>query len=121
MHVDAVYLLGLLEQVPGKGLSRATKIRDGGYPKEAAKQIKDLALRCKGIRGVGQLKETLAAWDKDPLFKKALKGEARIESTLRRAAKLKDRAKARALWQRLLQDYGDTCLKPRIEELGGRR
>jgi hypothetical protein len=61
------------------------------------------------------LKKTLAEWEADPLLKKAMKGEGRIEATIKRAEKL-DQAKARALWRKLLDQYGDTCLKPRIEE-----
>ncbi|MHC4133563.1 MAG: peptidoglycan DD-metalloendopeptidase family protein [Planctomycetota bacterium] len=114
-HVDAVYLLGLIEQIPQNALQRARKIKDGGYPRAALKELKALAPRCKSLRDADRLKETLAQWEADPLLKKALKGENRIDSTLKRAERL-DRTKARALWRKLLDQYGDTCLKSRIED-----
>ena len=114
-HVDAVYLLGLIEQIPQNGIRRAQKIKDGGYPRAALKELKALAPKCKGLRDADKLKQTLAEWEADPLLKKALKGEGRIESTIRRAEKLAPQ-KARALWRKLLDQYGDTCLKSRIEE-----
>ncbi|MHC4548531.1 MAG: peptidoglycan DD-metalloendopeptidase family protein [Planctomycetota bacterium] len=116
VHVDAVYLLGVLEQVPQNALKRATKARQDGYPQAARQELKSLSLRCAGIRGAESLKQTLDGWDAEPLFQKALRGEDRIEATLKRADKLKDPAKARALWEKLLEKYGDTCLKPRIED-----
>jgi len=114
-HVDAVYLLGLIEQIPQNALRRARKIKDGGYPRAALKELKAIAPKCKGLRDADKLKETLAKWEADPLLKKALKGEGRIDSTIKRAERL-DPAKARALWTKLLDQYGDTCLKSRIEE-----
>ncbi|MHC5044773.1 MAG: peptidoglycan DD-metalloendopeptidase family protein [Planctomycetota bacterium] len=114
-HVDAVYLLGLIEQVPENAVDRARKIKDGGYPRAAIKELKAITPKCKGLRDADMLKKTLAEWEADPLLKKAMKGEGRIEATIKRAEKL-DQAKARALWRKLLDQYGDTCLKPRIEE-----
>jgi murein DD-endopeptidase MepM/ murein hydrolase activator NlpD len=114
-HVDAVYVLGVIEQIPQNALQRAGKIKDGGYPRAALKELKALAPKCKGLRDSDKLRDTLAKWEADPLLKKALKGESRIDSTLRRAEKLGPE-KARALWRKLLDQYGDTCLKSRIEE-----
>lgn len=114
-HVDAVYLLGLIEQIPGNAIHRAERIKDGGYPRAALKELKAIAPKCKGLRDADQLKETLAKWEADPLLKKALKGESRIEATIKRAERLEPE-KARALWRKLLDRYGDTCLKSRIED-----
>jgi murein DD-endopeptidase MepM/ murein hydrolase activator NlpD len=114
-HVDAVYVLGIVEQVPQNAMRRARKIRDGGYPRTALRELKAIAPRCKGLRDADKLKQTLAEWEADPLLKKALQGENRIEATIKRAEKL-DAGKARALWRRLLEKYGDTCLKSRIQD-----
>jgi len=114
-HVDAVYVLGVIDQIPQHALQRAGKIKDGGYPRAALKELKALVPRCKGLRDADKLRDTLAKWEADPLLKKALKGESRIDSTIKRAEKL-DPVKARALWRKLLDQYGDTCLKSRIEE-----
>ena len=39
----------------------------------------------------------------------------RVAATAARSAQL-DRAKAREVWSKLLKQYGDTCLAPRIRE-----
>jgi murein DD-endopeptidase MepM/ murein hydrolase activator NlpD len=120
VHADAVYLVGLLEQVPGKAQERATKLRDGGYAGTALERIEGAARACRGIPGADALAATAGKWEADPLFAKALKGERKLESTAKRAARAKTPEKARAMWRKLLDEYGDTCLRPRIEEALGR-
>jgi len=115
-HVDAVYLAGLLEAVPAAGLARARWLRDAGYPGDAARELEETARQCRGLPGTDELKAELEGWQKDPLFKKALKGEGRMETTRARARRAKGPEQARALWRKLLEEYGDTCLRPRLEE-----
>ena len=115
VHADAVYLVGLLEQVPGKAQGRATKLRDGGYAGTALDRLEDAARACRAIPGADALAAEAARWEADPLFAKALKGEKKLESTAKRAARAKSPEKARAMWRKLLDEYGDTCLRPRIE------
>lgn len=96
-HADAVFLLGLLAAVPAKGIERARRLRDAGYPGDALKDLDAL-----GLNG------EIDAWRGDPLFEKALKGEPRVEALERRPEA--------DLSRRLLAEYGDTCLRPRIED-----
>jgi murein DD-endopeptidase MepM/ murein hydrolase activator NlpD len=96
-HADAVYLLGLLAAVPGKGVARARRLRDAGYPGDALRELEAL-----------DAKAEIAAWRADAAFEKAMKGEAKVEGAERRGDA--------ALFRRLLEEYGDTCLRPRIEE-----
>ncbi|HEX5136219.1 MAG TPA: HEAT repeat domain-containing protein [Planctomycetota bacterium] len=96
-HADAVYLLGLLASVPAKGIARARRMRDAGYPADALKDLE----------AIDAAKE-IAAWRADASFEKALKGEPRVESAERRGTP--------DLLRKLLSEYGDTCLRPRIED-----
>ncbi len=102
-HADAVFLLGLLAGVPAKGIARARRLRDAGYPGDALRDLEALAARCDGA-----VEAEIDAWRKDPLFAKALKGEPRVEALERRPEA--------DLSRRLLAEYGDTCLRPRIED-----
>jgi len=96
-HADAVYLLGLLASVPAKGIERARRVRDAGYPADAL----------RALEALDGTEDEIAAWHADPLVVKALKGEAKVESAERRGDT--------DLLKRLLAEYGDTCLRPRIE------
>jgi len=112
-YVDASLLVSKLRDVPRAAVARAGKLVDGGYPNAAAGQLRELGPRCASIPGSGILKETLAKWHADPLFRKALKGEGRIAVAAGRTAKL-DRRKSKELWEKLLREYGETCLADRI-------
>ena len=114
VHADAVYLAGLLADVPGRALDRAARVRDAGYPAAALDALDDERSACRGIPGAERIDEAAAAWPRDPAFAKALKGESKLEAARKRAARL-DRDKARALFRGLLDEYGDTCLRARIE------
>ena len=114
-HVDAVYLLGHLENVPGEALLRVRALRKEGYPRDAFEQLKTTMRACARLPGGERLEAEQEAWEADALFVKALKGEGRLDTTRKRADRLKDPRKALPLWQKLLKDFGDTCLKPRIE------
>lgn len=103
-HADAVFLLGLLAGVPAKGIARARRLRDAGYPGDALRDLEALAAKCGG--GV---EAEIDAWRQDALFAKALKGEPSVDALERRPEA--------DLSRRLLAEYGDTCLRPRIEEL----
>jgi murein DD-endopeptidase MepM/ murein hydrolase activator NlpD len=109
-HADAVYLLGLLTTAPKAGLERARRLRGAGYPRDALEGLETLATRCRGGPGAEALEGEIAAWRKDPLLQKAVKGEEKVDAAERRAEKTRD------LWRRLLDEYGDTCLRARIEE-----
>jgi hypothetical protein len=113
-HADAVFLLGLLAGAPAKGIERARRLRDAGYPGDALRMLQSLAPRCRGGAGADALDAEIALWNADELFRKALKGEERVDAAARRYER--DEAKARDLWRRLLDEYGDTCLRERIEE-----
>ncbi len=105
-----------LKNVPKRAVARASKLVEGGFPGDAARQLRDVIARCKGIPGIDLCRATIKRWESDPLFRKAVKGEARIAATRERAAKARDRAEADALWRRLLKSYGDTCLAERIKQ-----
>jgi hypothetical protein len=113
-HADAVFLLGLLAGAPAKAIGRARRLRDAGYPGDALRSLESAATRCRGGAGVETLEQEIAAWNGDARLKKALKGEERVDAAARRDER--DPAKARDLWRRLLDEYGDTCLRERIEE-----
>ena len=113
-HVDAVYLMGMIEEVPSAGLRRARRLRKQGFPRDAAAQLKELRRRTRGLPGAERVTEALAEWEADDLFGKALEGEGRLDAARRRAAR-SDAIKAHAIFAKLLEDYGDTCLRPRIE------
>jgi hypothetical protein len=68
-----------------------------------------LAMRCRGAPGAEAIENERKAWDADALLGKALKGEARLDAAERRPDA--------DLFRRLLAEYGDTCLRPRIEEM----
>lgn len=108
-HADAVYVLGLVAGVPMRGIERARRLRDAGYPGDASRDLDALAMRCRGGPGAEAIEKEQKAWDADALLAKALKGEARVDSAERR--------EDADLLRRLLAEFGDTCLKPRIEEL----
>jgi hypothetical protein len=115
-YVDATSLIGRLRMVPGRALERATRLRDAGHPTEALDQIEELAKRCKPIPDAERLATTAAEWKADATIAKALKGERKFRSTARRADKAKTPEQARKIWKKFLDQYGDTCLRPRIEE-----
>jgi len=96
-HADAVYLLGLLASVPTRGIERARRLRDAGYPGDAMKDLEALHADAE-----------IGAWRADAPFEKALKGEAKVDAAERRPSP--------DLFRKLLAEYGDTCLRPRIEE-----
>jgi len=116
IFVDANTLATKLRGAPRRAVTRAERMRDGGYPAEALRRLKQHAAACKGIPGTEAVYAAVATWEADPLFRKALKGEGRFESVARRANRTKDERKMRSMWEKLLADYGDTCLADRIRE-----
>ena len=95
---DDMFLPGVQAVVvPGKGVARARRIRDAGYPGDALRELEAL-----------DAKAEIAAWRADAAFEKAMKGEAKVEGAERRGDA--------ALLRRLLAEFGDTCLRARIEE-----
>jgi hypothetical protein len=113
-YVEAMALMDAIRQAPQRAVERAEKWRDGGYPTEALRRLKQDATSCKGVPGAEVIGETRREWEADALFQRALKGEARIASTAAPARKLKDPGRVRALWEKLLESYADTCLAERI-------
>jgi hypothetical protein len=115
-YVDATLIVSKLEELPRAAVRRADAMRDAGYPAAALTLLKDHASRCGKIPGAEALAEAATALKRD--HGKALRGDARIESTRRRVANLKP-DRARAAWEALLKQYGDTVLAGRIrEEMG---
>jgi hypothetical protein len=115
VHADAVFLIGLLEGAPLGALDRAQRVRDDGYPRDARDLLDEAAKACRGVPGVERLADAAKEWDADAAFRKALDGETKLQRTAKRADGA-PRDDARALWRKLLDEYGDTCLRPRIEE-----
>jgi len=105
-HVDATYLADMAGAAPRGALARATRIRDMGYPGDARDELRAQASALRGIPGADALAKALEEWERDPLFAKALKGEPAVARALRSG----DRAKL----DRLLSEYGDTCLGARL-------
>ncbi len=101
---------------PRQGIRRAGALVDGGYPKEAVDFLEDLASACKGMPGVEKIEDRLAEWKADTDFKLALKGQSKVEGAEKKSLKERDPAKRRAMWQKLEEAYGDTCLGERIRE-----
>lgn len=120
VHVDALYLLSELERAPENGVARAKAVLAAGHPSEALKELKECGARLKGLPGAEAIQQTLSAWEADPLVAKALKGESKVDAAERRAARLKDPAEAKAIFEALLKELGDTCLAARLQENLGR-
>jgi hypothetical protein len=118
-RADGEYLREQIALAVRRLVERAEKQLAAGYPAHAQRMLAAGAKRCAGLAGVEEAAGKLAGWRKDAAFKKALKGEAKIASTAAKAAKLAGKKggteKAAGLWEALLEDYGDTCLRPRIE------
>ena len=91
-----------------------------GYPAFAVSLLSSHGAKCKGLPGAERLAETVRAWKKAPDFVRALKGAGKIASAEAKALKLARKKggndEVAALWRKLLERYGDTCLKPRLEE-----
>jgi murein DD-endopeptidase MepM/ murein hydrolase activator NlpD len=100
---------------------RAERIRDLGYPSAALAFLQRHAKSCKGIPGAEDLAALGKAWKASPAFKAALKNEARL---LAAEAEALDElggqgapSAAKARYEALLEELGDTCLRPRLEAL----
>lgn len=123
LRADADKLRKAVDAAPAAILKRAETIRDSGYPEAAMASLAAAAPRVAGLADAASVTGALEQWRKDPAMKKALEGEKEIEATEAAAQKLagkKDNAaKIAAMWKKLLDAYGDTCLKTRIEEAAG--
>ncbi|MHC4960002.1 MAG: HEAT repeat domain-containing protein [Planctomycetota bacterium] len=111
-YVDAALIVSKLEELPNAAVRRAEAMRDAGYPAAALALLRDLVARCGKLPGAEALAEAAKALKKD--HGKALRGDARIEITRQRVAKLKP-DRARAAWEALLKQYADTVLAARIK------
>jgi hypothetical protein len=122
-RADADKLKTAIEAAPAAVVKRAEMIRDMGYPEAATASLAAAAPRVAGLADAAAVANALAQWQKDPAMKKALEGEKQFDATDAAAAKLagkKENAeKIAAMWKKLLDAYGDTCLKERIEERAG--
>jgi hypothetical protein len=120
VRADAESLRAAVAAAPAAMLKRAEATRDMGYPADALALLQTAAARAKGVAGEDAIASALAAWPKDAAFAKALEGEKQFDATEAAAAKLagkKDAAdKVPPMWKKLLDAYGDTCLRGRIEE-----
>jgi murein DD-endopeptidase MepM/ murein hydrolase activator NlpD len=122
-RADADKLRKAIDAAPAAIVKRAETTRDMGYPEAAMASLAAATPRVAGLADAASVANALAAWQKDPAIKKALEGEKQIDATESAAAKLagkKENAeKIAAMWKKLLDAYGDTCLKERIEEKAG--
>jgi murein DD-endopeptidase MepM/ murein hydrolase activator NlpD len=120
VHADADALRAAVVAAPAAMLKRAESIRDSGWPAAALASLQTAAGHAKGVDGGEAVAAALAAWPKDAAFVKALEAEKQFDATDAATAKLagkKENAeKIAAMWKKLLDAYGDTCLKARIEE-----
>jgi hypothetical protein len=89
-------------------LSRCDDRRNDGYPKDALDRLKKWAVVFKGVPGAETLDAAVKAWEKDPLFKKALAGEKEIAS-------LEAQNAPKPAWEALLKKYAGTCLETRLK------
>jgi hypothetical protein len=113
---DADEVVQAVRQASRNGLRRAEALVDGGYPREAQKFIEKLFSACKGMPGAEKLEKQLEAWKDDSSFKLAVKGQSKVEAVEKKAPKERDPEKLRKMWEKLLDDFGRTCLANRIQE-----
>lgn len=113
---DADEVVQAVRQAPRNGLRRAEALVDGGYPKDAVAFLGALLSACKGMPGVENIEKTLREWKTRASFQLAIKGQPKVETAEKKALKERDPAKVRAMWQKLLDKYGRTCLEARIRE-----
>jgi len=122
-RADAETLRKAVDAAPAAIVKRAEVIRDMGYPEAALASLAAAAPRVSGLADAASVTGALAAWQKDPAMKKALEGEKQFDATESAASKLagkkENAAAVAAMWKKLLDAYGDTCLKERIEEKAG--
>lgn len=111
---DADEIVQAVRQVPRSGIRRAGALVDGGYPKNAVKFLEDLLGACKGMPDADRIEKRLDEWKADGKFKLARKGQSKVAAAEKKALKEKDPAKLRAMWRKLLDKYGRTCLEDRI-------
>jgi len=109
-----------LDELAGGLVRRGEAQVRAGYPAFATDLLSSHERGVKGLPGAELLSETLRAWKKDPGFARALKGDGKIAAAEEKAQKLGRKKGGKddvaALWKKLLEQYGDTCLKPRLEE-----
>jgi hypothetical protein len=113
--------LPLPDEAADSVAARAARLRKSGWPARALRVLEEGARILKGKPGAETLSESATAWRRDGPFQKALAGEKRIEAAREAAARAgkKDAGKVRAMWQTLLDEFGDTDLAGRIrEEMG---
>jgi len=95
-------------------------MRDTGWPAEALASLAVAAPHAKGVEGGDAVAAALASWPKDAAFAKSLEAEKQFDATESTAAKLEGKKEnaptIAALWKKLLDAYGDTPVKARIEE-----
>ena len=112
----ATRVIAALEAAPEEAAKRVKRLRADGYPADAARLVATYADSLAGIPGGDALTTLRAAWKKDRTLSAELKAEKAFLSTAKKAAKAKDAAKARALWEKLLKKHGDTPVAARIRE-----
>ncbi len=111
-------LVEALEQAPAKALARAEKRHRAGWPREALEFLEKCGKSMKGVPGAEGIDGLAKTWGKDPTFQKALAGEKEIVAAEAKAAELAAKKSPpeaiQAIWQKLLDKYGDTVLADRI-------
>ncbi len=115
VHDDAEWLLQRLAVAPGNAMRRARAWIDAGHPTEALDELARWMKQLEGVPDAPTIEEQLNAWKADESIQKALKGEPRVDAAEKKDAKLRDHAKMRKDWEKLRDEYGDTCLAPRID------
>jgi murein DD-endopeptidase MepM/ murein hydrolase activator NlpD len=103
---------------PPAVVARATRLRKAGWPARAIWVLTAGEKSLKGKPGAEVLAATELEWTKDRLFMRALVGEAKIDALREAAAKAgpKEKDRVKEQWKKLLEEYGDTDLAPRIQE-----
>lgn len=98
---------------------RARAELERGYPRHALVVLEDAAKKAKGVPGADALGALAAEWKKDEAFKIALDADKDVTKLEDKEMKLltgkEGREKLREAWTKLLEEHGETAVRPRID------
>ena len=120
-RAEAAGMRAAIETAVSGAEASAAHIRDLGYPTRALGFLQAAAKQAKGVPGAATAQAAAASWAKSVEFKAALKAEARIEKSeseaVGNAGGQGSAMAVRTAYEALLEELGETCLRPRIEAL----
>jgi hypothetical protein len=112
----AAAVIALLEGAPERALARARTLRRAGYPSAALGQLRALEGLLKGVPGSERLGAAAKAWKREKAFQRDVKAEKAYRAAEKKAEKIEDADKRRALWEKVQAAHGDTALAERLRE-----